>query len=262
VHLRLTLLFAVALTSCIRDDPKHCANQTEEDGDAYCERKYDGGLCSKCEAKYDGCVDPRVATVPAECRPDNVLTVASDSDASTDPTDASMSMSSDSIGDDSATSTSTTETSMSSMTSADDGSSSSDGGELPHCGNDMIDTQDETCDGFDSSAETCDDLLLSGGTVECFPAGSPNECTYDLSNCDSIVMCNNMEIEGNEQCEAGVPIKETCESLNPSFIGGELGCTMCMYNTTDCIPCVTGKGCVTVADCCMATLCLGGSCVL
>ena len=72
------MLFALALPGCIRDDPNHCANQTDENGDAYCQRKHeDRPYCSSCNAKFDGCVmAASVSDIDPDCRPSNVTTVA------------------------------------------------------------------------------------------------------------------------------------------------------------------------------------------
>jgi hypothetical protein len=256
VLLRLTLLFALALSSCIRDDPNHCANQTDQDGDVYCVAKYEAGaFCSKCEAKHDGCSN--LADIKPECRPDNVTTAADD-DTSADPT--SMSMASDSIADDDGA-TSTTSTSIDSTNDDDGGSSSSGGVELPHCGNNIRDTMDENCDGVDQPDETCEDVGLMGGKmgsdIGCYPPGSDNECRYDLSLCANTETCNNKLIEGNEQCEDGVPIEVTCADLSPNFIDGQPTCSDCMFNTTSCTECIpNNQPCTSSAQCCGEALCL------
>ncbi len=263
MHPRLTLLFALSLTGCIRDDPNHCANQSE-DGDAYCMARHELPYCSSCNANVDGCVDAVLSSIPSECRPNNVATVADD-DTSADPTSMSMSMS-DSIADDSATSTPGTSTTEPSDDSIDDGSSSSDGGELPRCGNGVKDTEDENCDGTDQPLTTCEEVGLVGGkngnAIGCYPEGSVNECKYDLTNCANTEMCHNEVIEGNEQCEDGVPIEMTCAELSPNFIDGQPTCSECMFNTTSCTPCVpNGEMCTATSECCGSLLCLG-NCIL
>jgi hypothetical protein len=255
---RLTLLFAITLTGCIRDDPNHCANKS---GDATCVEKYNGGYCSTCTPKFDGCVEKPEDIEPG-CRFGGSTTQADDDD-SADPTSMSMSMSmsSDSVADDSATSTSTTETSMTSMTSVDDGSSSSGGEELPHCGNNVIDTEDENCDGDAQPHQTCEDVGLMAGKmgsdIGCYEPGSVNECKYDLSLCANTETCGNKLIEGNEQCEAGVPIEATCAELSPNFIDGQPTCSECMFNTTACTECIpNNQPCTSSAQCCGEALCL------
>jgi len=247
---RLAWLCPLVWTACVRDDPHHCANQNG-DGDAYCAAKYDGGFCSKCTAKYDGCVEIQ-ADISGECRPDNVTTAADD-DATSDP--SATSTPTDPTTDDSASETTSPTTSE--PTTVGD-SSTGDVPELPRCGNDVIDTVDENCDGTDQPATMCHEIGLQGGAVACYPAGSPNECTYDLTGCANTEVCDNMVVEGNEQCEDGVEFDETCQSISPLYIGGELTCTECKYNTTNCTPCVpNGEDCTSLAQCCAATACLG-----
>lgn len=52
----------------------------------------------------------------------------------------------------------------------------------PVCGNGIIEGE-EQCDGEDLGGTTCQDLGFSGGTLGCVPAGNPNECTFDTSQC-------------------------------------------------------------------------------
>ena len=69
-------------------------------------------------------------------------------------------------------------------------------------------------------------------------------------------------VEGGEQCEAGVPLADTCVSLG--FDSGTLSCDAanCSYDTSGCVggTCAGNKeACSTNSDCC-SNNCKGGAC--
>ena len=69
-------------------------------------------------------------------------------------------------------------------------------------------------------------------------------------------------VEGNEECEAGVTLADTCESLG--FSSGTLDCDdpSCQYDTSACVAGSCGgnkDACVVNADCC-SNNCKNGSC--
>ncbi len=75
--------------------------------------------------------------------------------------------------------------------------------------------------------ETCDD----GNTVD--DDTCSNQCQRPR--------CGDGVVQGNEQCEGGVELAATCESLG--FDGGELGCvaTRCRFATELCFACGDGQ---------------------
>jgi hypothetical protein len=67
-------------------------------------------------------------------------------------------------------------------------------------------------------------------------------------------------VEGDEQCEAGVPLADTCESLG--FTGGVLACDAnCQYDTSGCTGgCGEFKDPCSVDDDCCSLNCKRGAC--
>lgn len=51
------------------------------------------------------------------------------------------------------------------------------------CGNNIREGT-EQCDGTDLGGQTCVSRGYAGGTLSCYPAGSPNQCTFNVSNCN------------------------------------------------------------------------------
>jgi hypothetical protein len=69
-------------------------------------------------------------------------------------------------------------------------------------------------------------------------------------------------VEGTEECEAGVPLADTCESLG--YASGTLSCdaASCAYDTSACVAgsCARNKeACSVDLDCC-SNNCRGGAC--
>ena len=119
---------------------------------------------------------------------------------------------------------------------------------LAPCGNGAID-QEEECDTVVPWHQTCETQYGKGAT------GTPvctDQCTLDFSGCTPPeVMCGNGIIDANETCEPnddGVP---TCESLLGSGYVGDVKCTLCQYDTSDCyIPQVCGNGILETGETC------------
>ena len=165
---RFAWLLALTTTSCVRDDPNHCANQ-DEDGDAYCMTQHGGGLCSSCNANNDGCVDAAAANIPGECRPDNVTTAADDDGTTTDP--SATSITTDTIADYSAT-----ETSGVDATSSGASSSETTGPPTPICGNSIMEDE-EVCDTPD--AFPCSDFMQGDESATC----NQETCLFNFDGC-------------------------------------------------------------------------------
>lgn len=257
---RLTLLFALALTGCIRDDPNHCANQTDEDGNTYCMQKHELPYCSACNAKVDGCVMASTQSdIPSECRPSNVTTVADD-DTSADPT--SVSTSSDSIADDTASTSTSTPSDSTSLD--DEGASSESGPAPPVCNNDILE-QHEVCDGTDLNGQTCQSTGHGDGELACDPA----TCEYDFDGCDSdIPVCGDGVVNQTsefEVCDGEDFDDQTCGGQPGHGNAGELACTDdCQIDASGC--CLdNGEPCELNTQCCSGLCGLleqGPDCVL
>lgn len=96
------------------------------------------------------------------------------------------------------------------------------------------------------TVNTSDALLLlkravgQGVNIKCECEGSGSgtcdadlaTCQADLATCEGQPICGDGVIGEGEDCDNGVPIVATCESLG--FDGGDIGCAFCAYDTTGC----------------------------
>jgi hypothetical protein len=109
-------------------------------------------------------------------------------------------------------------------------------GTAPRCGNDK--QAEEECDGYDLGGVTdCSEIpgaTYTGGIPSCYPAGDPNECTFNVDNCFT---CGDGNIETpNEVCECGSDgLCGTADDL----LGGETCVTQgfesgTLYCSSDC----------------------------
>ncbi len=94
--------------------------------------------------------------------------------------------------------------------------------------------------------------------------GSPASMTVLIhpDTAQGSVSCGDGVVEGSEQCEAGVPLADTCVSLG--FDSGTLACNVgtCLYDTSACVTASCGANkaaCTEDADCC-SNNCKHGSC--
>jgi hypothetical protein len=90
------------------------------------------------------------------------------------------------------------------------------------------------------------------GDDVCDPSENASTCAVDCGP-----VCGDAIVEGTEQCEAGVPLADSCTSLG--FRGGTLAChtSTCLYNTSTC----TSTSCLRwMARCSNDAQCCSGDC--
>lgn len=128
----------------------------------------------------------------------------------------------------------------------------------PECGNNLSEPG-EVCDGTDLGGESCQSRGFDFGDLYCL-----GDCSgFDESGCGSYVCGNNIK-EPGEDCDGSDLGGETCESLG-GYIGGNLSCSGCSYDTSNCEvdPCGDGYCDGLVEDCnvCSAD-CISGEYVI
>ncbi len=133
---------------------------------------------------------------------------------------------------------------------------------------------DGVCNGSETAANCPADCAAT-----CVPDGQGAPCTSTTDCCSGVgnctggkpsnrvcaatpSVCGDGVVEGDEECEAGVPLADTCVSLG--FESGTLSCdeAACQYDTSGCVPgtCAGNKeACVVDADCCSLS-CRSGFC--
>ncbi len=90
------------------------------------------------------------------------------------------------------------------------------------CGNGVVDSVDEQCDGADLRGMSCVMLGRGTGLLSCLP-----NCLYDLSGCTGSTICGDNRTEGREECDGEDLGGATCAD-----IGYESGQVFCFPNCT------------------------------
>ena len=73
------------------------------------------------------------------------------------------------------------------------------------CGDNVIQSNNESCDGNKMEFKNCSDLGYASGSLSC-----GDDCRYDLSDCTGGEKCGNGSIESPEKCDATDLGGETC----------------------------------------------------
>ena len=95
----------------------------------------------------------------------------------------------------------------------------------PYCGDGII-NNNEQCDGTNLGGITCATLGLIGGTLNCYPARSQNQCTFDTSRCTRTLTTNQTGNDTNaieihtKPTGANIYIDNTYKGTTPKTITG------------------------------------------
>ncbi|MBU1238569.1 hypothetical protein KKF84_09975 [Myxococcota bacterium] len=97
------------------------------------------------------------------------------------------------------------------------------------CGDGLLQTASESCDGTDLGGATCLDVSTQDGILSC-----NTDCTFNTSACN-LNPCGNGTVDttASEECDGTNLNGETCDSLG--YYGGNLACdTSCKFNLSQC----------------------------
>ncbi len=126
------------------------------------------------------------------------------------------------------------------------------------CGDQVVTTPTEQCEGTDLQGQTCQTQGYAGGTLGCDGA-----CRFNFSACDPIVsLCGNGVIDSGETCDGQNLGGVTC--VGEGFAGGNISCTgNCNIDTSGCepFPDTCGNGVWDGGEACDGTDLNGASCI-
>jgi hypothetical protein len=189
------------------------------------------------------CIAPLFAIVSG-CTDDSGNTPSEESSSTGEPstmTDPTSDPTTDPTLDDESSDPDTNPTTLDATDDDESESESAESGAF--CGNGVIEgAEDCDCGGLGCSAEDlgnlgCLDVVdptlpgaITGGTLQCNPAS----CRFDTTMC---TYCGDEAINGNENCEPGEDIEQTCVSLGAGA-AGEVTCdSACQIDTAGCTDC-------------------------
>jgi len=130
---------------------------------------------------------------------------------------------------------------------------------------------DGLCTGNENAESCTADCPQVCGDSLCTGSETPTSCLADCGFCgddicelsesttscpaDCALVCGNGVVEGTEQCEWGVALGASCQSLG--FAGGSLSCntSTCLFNTSGCFNCKPR-----FSSCSKNSQCCSGSC--
>lgn len=113
-----------------------------------------------------------------------------------------------------------------------------------YCGDGLITTPQEECDGSSLGGITCQSRGFSGGTPTCYPStDTVNRCKINTTTCSQ---CGNNLLDAGETCDGTALNSKTCQTQG--FDGGTLTCMNATvpgncgaFNTTACYRCGDGN---------------------
>ncbi len=113
------------------------------------------------------------------------------------------------------------------------------------CGDAVLQTPFEQCDGGDLGGASCASLGLGEGTLQC-----TTQCRFEDSGCAVQAVCGDGQVQGAEGCDGNDLGGLSCTSLG--FAGGTLTCTTgCTPDTSGCEAAgVCGDGAVDPEEAC------------
>jgi hypothetical protein len=102
----------------------------------------------------------------------------------------------------------------------------------PRCGDNLVNTLSEVCDGTDLNGVTCQDIGFAFGNLAC-----ASSCdSYILTGCFSQPICgDNIKDRPEEDCDGSDLNGQACTDF--AYMGGNLGCKGdCLFDFTGCTP--------------------------
>lgn len=99
------------------------------------------------------------------------------------------------------------------------------------CGDNIVTTPAEDCDGSNLNGASCLSLGYDGGTLACYAVGTPDQCEFNTAGCTT---CGNNDVQIGEGCDDGNKNNGDCCSSTCTV---EPGCVCvgdpsCCYDTT------------------------------
>jgi len=139
-------------------------------------------------------------------------------------------------------------------------------GPTPVCGDGAVNTPGEQCDIQDLAGKSCTDFidattgkLFTGGTLGCYPPGSPNECKFDTSGCVSAgSACTNPAYP--DSCSLSCVNLQTDTTI-PALNCGSCGNKCDSPPANQCVPPGSTTGTTTLRVYNSGGYCQSGSCV-
>lgn len=130
---------------------------------------------------------------------------------------------------------------------------------------------DGVCNGGENGSNCADDCGACIAVGDGLGCNSSTPCCSGTGNCTggkpsnrvyapAASVCGDGVVEGAEDCEAGVPLSGSCQTLG--YSGGSLSCSACSYDASACTggSCAGNKAACSVNSDCCSNNCKNGAC--